>query len=159
MTFINRAVRLILGDVTIGALDYFRNSERGVAWGGPFNGQEGRQALFRELIDRCGPSVILETGSYLGTTTEFMAESGLPIYSIEYSARNYGFSRARLWRRRNVRLRRGDSRAVLRTLFAGPLRTARSGSLFAYLDAHWNADLPLAEELDIVFGQCPGASS
>src|SRR5206468_11787016 len=26
-----------------------------------------------------------------------------------------------------------------------------------YLDAHWNADLPLAEEIDIIFSRCPSA--
>jgi len=31
-------------------------------------------------------------------------------------------------------------------------RTLGHGGLFAYLDAHWEADLPLAEELEIVFG-------
>jgi hypothetical protein len=34
-------------------------------------------------------------------------------------------------------------------------RTA--SNLFIYLDAHWNADLPLADELDIVFNACPPA--
>jgi hypothetical protein len=41
--------------------------------------------------------------------------------------------------------------------FDGPLRRARNHSLFVYLDAHWNDDLPLAEELEIVFGACPNA--
>ena len=30
-----------------------------------------------------------------------------------------------------------------------------SCTLFFYLDAHWNDDLPLAEEIDLVFSQCP----
>jgi hypothetical protein len=30
-------------------------------------------------------------------------------------------------------------------------------TLFIYLDAHWGNDLPLAEELEIVFGACEGA--
>ena len=42
-------------------------------------------------------------------------------------------------------------------LFDGPLRGSRNHSLFVYLDAHWNDDLPLAEELEIVFGACPNA--
>jgi hypothetical protein len=48
-------------------------------------------------------------------------------------------------------------RKSLRMLFDGPLRWARNHSLFVYLDAHWNDDLPLAEELEIVFGACPNA--
>ena len=30
-------------------------------------------------------------------------------------------------------------------------------SLLVYLDAHWKDDLPLAEELEIVFDNCPNA--
>ena len=86
-----------------------------------------------------------------------MAETGLPLYSVEGLARNYGFSRARLWRKRNVHLYHGDSREVLRRLFAGKLRNLRDHTVFAYLDAHWNADLPLREELEIIFDHCPAA--
>jgi hypothetical protein len=32
-----------------------------------------------------------------------------------------------------------------------------SRALFFYLDAHWNVDLPLAEEIDLVFRRCPAA--
>ena len=38
-----------------------------------------------------------------------------------------------------------------------PLRSVTGSTLFFYLDAHWNADLPLAEELEIVFARCPAA--
>ena len=94
---------------------------------------------------------IIETGTYLGTTTEFMATTGLPIYTIERHPRQYGFARARLWWKRNVKLRHGDSRAELRRLFEGPLEGLADAALFFYLDAHWNEDLPLAEELDTIF--------
>jgi hypothetical protein len=52
-----------------------------------------------------------------------------------------------------------DSRAGLRRLFAGPLRALSSRTLFFYLDAHGyvSDDLPLAEEIDIVFSRCPSA--
>ena len=54
-------------------------------------------------------------------------------------------------------LLRGDSRQALRKLFDGPLRSLRVSTIFFYLDAHWNADLPLAEELEIIFSRCPAA--
>jgi hypothetical protein len=93
----------------------------------------------------------------LGTTTEVMAETGLPIYTIEANPRYYGFARARLWWKPNVKLRQGDSRAELRRLFEGPLECLRKAPLFFYLDAHWNEDLPLAEEIDIIFGRSSSA--
>jgi hypothetical protein len=139
----------------LGVTDYFRFPEQRASWGGPFNGQSGRQELFRGLINAVAPVAIIETGTYRGTTTELMAESGVPIYSVEGLARNYGFSRARLWRTKDVHLYRGDSRKFLRQLFAGKLRSLRGRTVFAYLDAHWDADLPLREELEIIFDHCP----
>jgi hypothetical protein len=123
----------------------------------PFNGQRSRQDLFHNLIEKFAPIAIVETGTYLATTTEFMAKTGLPIFSVESDARNYGLARARLWWHRNVHLLRGDSRAALRTLFHGPLRGARDHKLLIYLDAHWKEDLPLAEELEIIFSGFPNA--
>jgi ABC-type multidrug transport system ATPase subunit len=40
----------------------------------------------------------------------------------------------------------GDSREALRALFDGPLGSANDEVLFAYFDAHWNIDLPLAAQ-------------
>jgi hypothetical protein len=150
-------MRHLLGDKAIGVINYLRFPSRGAAWGGPFNGQLARRALFRDIIINSRPSVIVETGTYLGTTTDFLADTGLPIYSIEADPRNYGFARARLWRRRNVTLLQGDSRETLRKLINGPLRALASSSLFFYLDAHWNYDLPLAEELELIFSRCSAA--
>jgi len=144
-------------DQALGVVDFIRFPARGSAWGGPFNGQPARQALFRQLINRLGPAAIIETGTFLGTTTAFMAETGLPVFTVEGDPRNFGFAKARLWRQRQVTIRHGDSREVLPLLFDGPLRPLREQILFAYLDAHWDADLPLAEELEIVLSRCPAA--
>jgi predicted O-methyltransferase YrrM len=150
-------LRPLLGDQLLGVIEYAVHPDRGAAWGGAFNGQPFRQALFWALIKRLEPAAIVETGTYLGTTTELMAETGLPIFTIEAQPRYYGFARARLRRQRNVTLLRGDSRAALRSLVNGPLRSFAGRTLFFYLDAHWNDDLPLAEELDIIFTCCPAA--
>ena len=40
---------------------------------GPFNGQRRRQELFTELVLELGITSIVETGTYLGVTTYFMA--------------------------------------------------------------------------------------
>jgi predicted O-methyltransferase YrrM len=141
----------------LGAIEYARYPNRADAWGGPFNGQPLRQALFSALIRQLEPAAIVETGTYLGTTTEFLAETGLPVFTIEAHPCRYGFARARLWRRRNITLLYDDSRTAVRKLFDGPLHDLANHILFFYLDAHWNDDLPLLEELNIVFGRCPNA--
>src|SRR5690349_17093326 len=98
----------------MGELDFIRNPNRGVAWGGPFNGQPIRKQLFHELMRLVPPVAIVETGTFLGTTTELLAETGLPVFTVESFPRNYGFARARLKARQNVKLLRDDSRHALR---------------------------------------------
>jgi hypothetical protein len=140
----------------IGIIDYLRSPDLGAGWG-PFNGQTARQALFVEIIAKTRPHAIVETGTFLGVTTELMSQTGLPVFTIELHPRNYGFARARFWRKRNVKLLRGDSRTGLLTCFDRALHSLSGSTVFFYLDAHWNDDLPLAEEIDIVFSRCPSA--
>jgi hypothetical protein len=149
-----RALRRLLSEQTIGLIYYIRSPDRGTGWG-PFNGQTARQALFVDIITNIRPHAIVETGTFLGDTTELMSQTGLPVFTFELNPRNYGYARARFWRTRNVKLLHGDSRTGLRRLFEGALHSLSSGTLFFYLDAHWNDDVPLAEELDIIFGRCP----
>ena len=155
---VKAGVRRVIPPRILGAIDYVRRPSHATEWGGPFNGQPARQALFHEIIAKLRPHAIVETGTHLGTTTEFMAQTGLPVYTVEADPRYYGFVRARFWRTHNaITLLHGDSRAALRELFDGPLQDTAHRRLFFYLDAHWNEDLPLAEEVDIVFGECPVA--
>jgi predicted O-methyltransferase YrrM len=151
MAFNFRHIRDILG----GELDFLLNRQEKNVWGGPFNGQEGRLEIYKSIINIVMPRLILETGTYRGTTTEFMATSGPPVFTIEGNSRNYGFSRARLRRLRNVNVRLGDSRDQIRHILRRRHRAGIYGPVFAYLDAHWNADLPLAEEIDIIFNFAP----
>jgi hypothetical protein len=48
-----------------------------------------------EIIANTRPDAIVETGTFLGVTTELLSETGLPVFSIELHPRNYGFVRAR----------------------------------------------------------------
>jgi hypothetical protein len=144
---------------TIGMLEYVKSPDRGAEWG-PFNGQSARQALFVDILAKTQPLALVETGTSLGATTALMSQTGLPVFTIERYPRHYGFARARFWRKRNVRLLNGDSAIVLRKLFDGPLQALSSRTLFFYLDAHghwYGDDLPLADEIDIVFRRCPSA--
>ena len=139
-----------LNPVQIGALKFRQQPALGRAWGGPMNGQRWRCLMFAELVHRIAPKAIVETGTYLGTTTEWLAAFQLPVFTCEAHPENYGFSKARLQAIPNVRVLRADSRTFLTQLLSSPVGEGRN--LF-YLDAHWNADLPLAEELEIIFGR------
>ena len=150
-------LKRMVGEPALGALDYLRHPELRDRWGGPFNGQSARVALFRSLVAKLKPRAIIETGTYHGTTTEFMAQTGLPIFTVESHPRDYGFSRARLLRYRHVTVRQDDSRQFLSGLFHGPLQSFADQTLFAYLDAHGEKDLPLADEIDLIFRHCRAA--
>jgi FkbM family methyltransferase len=158
---LQRKVRAIarnaLSEQTTGMINYYRLPERKNEWGGPFNGQRYRQQLFKSILSSVKPAAIIETGTYLGATTAYMARERVPIYTIESQPHNYGFARARLWWRPNVTMRLGDSRAELQSLLEGPLRAIRHRAIFVYLDAHWKDDLPLREELHVVFSRCSNA--
>jgi hypothetical protein len=85
---------------------------------------------------------------------------GLPVFTIEADPENYGFARARFWHKKltgTVKLLRGDSRSALRELFSRDLRSLENYPLLFYLDAHWGDDLPLAEEIDIIYDRCSSA--
>jgi hypothetical protein len=101
---------------------------------------------------------IVETGTYRGTTTEWMAAFQVPIFTCEISEENFSFAQARLLPIPNVNVTLGDSREFLRCLMKGPLLlNAQQETIIFYLDAHWNSDLPLVEEIDTIFDFCPRA--
>lgn len=158
MTKLRRILRRtgsrLLGDRLLGAVDYYLRPQYNMAWSGPFNGQLARQQLFESIVKNIHPHALVETGTYFGITTEFMAMTGLPVFTVEMDPRRFGYARARFWNRRNVTVLQGDSRLGLQHLFTSSLQQFAEEPLFFYLDAHWNDDLPLAEELDLVFSRC-----
>ena len=119
------------------------------SWGGPFNGQAGRTAIMESILKRCAIQNVVETGTFRGTTTEFLAKRVTGrVYSCESQPRYFLYSRRRLEPLSNVDVHLGDSRAFLQTLLSTDVpRQART--LF-YLDAHWSIDLPLASEIEII---------
>lgn len=150
-------VPALVGQANFGRLEYLLFSNRRASWGGAFNGQAGRQAIFASIVTAIAPAMILETGTFRGTTTAFMAEADVPIITIEGNPRYYGFARMQLRRFQNVDLRLGDSRIEARRALKMYEAQAAHGPMFAYLDAHWEANLPLADELDIIFSASPDA--
>jgi predicted O-methyltransferase YrrM len=148
----------VIGRRRFGALSYALWPGRRFTWGGPFNGQACRCLLFAALVERLRPVAIVETGTFLGTTTEWMAGFQVPVITCENSAECFGFARARLRPLRNVTITLGDSREFLRGLPQDKRFDASNATILFYLDAHWNADLPLAAEIDIVFNSCPKAA-
>lgn len=111
------------------------------------NGQRGRQELVRELFRTLPFELVVETGCYRGNTTEFLwYMSGVPTYSVDRN-KAYAASTRRRLRHTGARIVTGDSPEFLRDLTKS---TDLKALTFFYLDAHWRAELPLAEEVSII---------
>lgn len=150
-----RGVTRYLPAKLAGRLDLLRPSYW-ASWGGPLNGQERRQEIVRELAREVRFDRVIETGTYRGTTTEFFsAVFGVPVATVEANLRHFTYSSRRLAVHRHVTVELGDSRAFLRRLVEAP--ATRAETVFIYLDAHWEDDLPLAEELQIIASGWPRA--
>ena len=133
----------------VALVEYTCMPRRRASWGGPFNGQERRQQIFLEILGATDVSAIVETGTYRGTTTAFMAQScDRPVFTVEAQARFLYYAKLNLRSLASVRFSLGDSRDFLRDL-ANDTLVPKKG-VFFYLDAHWEKDLPLLEEIELI---------
>lgn len=131
---------------TAARVDLMRPSFR-ASWGGPLNGQEARRAVVRAIARAVDVDAVLETGTYRGTSTEFFrAVFGVPVETVEANPRFHSYSRRRLAFDTEIAVVLGDSRTFLQD----NARRRAGETPFIYLDAHWEEDLPLREELNIV---------
>jgi hypothetical protein len=112
------------------------------------NGQARRREMVQAVAAALPVSAIVETGTFRGQTTAFFATLGVPVWTTEISRRFYLYARRRLSHDSRVELSLQDSRAFLRDL-ARRADVPHERVLF-YLDAHWEVDLPLREELEII---------
>jgi hypothetical protein len=156
---VSSVLRRILGDERFGDLLYFyylykpNSTKRAFSH---FNGQIYRQRIFEELLKNVGFDVLVETGTYFGNTTEYLARTGLPVYSVEVNRRFHRHAARTFSGQQNqVHLYQDSSPKFLRML-------ANDNSLsmtrpFFYLDAHWYNNLPLAQELDVIYGKWKNA--
>jgi hypothetical protein len=150
----------LIGKKNAGRLDYLLGRKSKDAWG-PLNAQTFRQRVYADIMTQIDFEAIVETGTYRGTTTEFFAKSGLPVYSVELDPRAYGYASLRFFNRRDqVHLFHGDSPEFLRDLANDP--DFPKSNVFFYLDAHVQDSsryhkAPLVEELEVIFTKWTGA--
>ena len=146
-------LKKIVGQEFLGFCDYLVFPKYKKSWGGPFNGQKFRQKMFLQIINCFDISLIVETGTFRGTTTEFMSNnSSAKVISVESNKRIYGYSKIRFLFNNKIDLKYNDSRKFLSEVLDDT--NLWSQYIFFYLDAHWENDLPLIGELEIIFGRC-----
>lgn len=113
-------------------------------FGEPFNGQAVRRRTFDFLVEKFNPGVIVETGTFLGFTTRCLAGYGLPTYTVEVSPRVRTAAASALADLENVTLIWGDSAEAVGKLAEEP----GLDRPLAYLDAHWEKNVPLNAEVE-----------
>ncbi len=147
---VKQIAKRLVGEANLGRLEFFRQPLLRESWGGPFNGQKYRLRIFFDLLYQFPIRGIVETGTFRGTTTALFAATGLPVYSSEIEGRAFAYSTMRFWLYgSSLHLHHADSRSFLRDLSQDP--SVPKDDVFFYLDAHWGDDLPLLEELEIIF--------
>ncbi len=134
----------------VGAIEYYLRPGLKKQFGGPFNGQQFRRQVFCELAEVLGFDGVIECGTYRGTTTPLLQQvSGVQVDTVEADGRLFGYCQTRFARVPRIKTHHDDSRSALRRLVTEPRLQGRR--VFVYLDAHWREDLPLREELEILF--------
>ncbi len=115
----------------------------------PFNGQARRISSIFALADAFAPTHVIETGTYLGSSTPYLASvADGPTYTIEIE--EHFATRARRRFEDNhpalqIELVLGDSaRQIVNVLQRIP---AQDSAVLAYLDAHWLDQIPTTSEL------------
>ncbi len=143
-----------LPPTVVGTLDLVLPHE-GKGWSGALNGQDGRKAVVRQIAAKVDVRLVIETGSFRGYSTRFFARAfKCPVWTVEANPRWHAHTRARLALSRRVTVTHGDSRECLRALTK---QADRGDVVFAYLDAHWEQDVPLREEIALIASTWPRA--
>ena len=113
-----------------------------------FNGDVLRARIVAELYRVAGCTAFVETGTFRGTTTILAARLfGGRVWSCELNRRSWFISRIRCLPYKRISIVREDSRRFLRGMAN---RLGPSDIPMFYLDAHWNTDLPLREEVGFI---------
>ena len=110
----------------------------------PLNGQKIRKKLVSQIINEFKPNKLIETGTYLGNTLEFLLTFNIPTYSVEINEKYYLIAKSRFINQKNLNLILDSSITFLSNL------SNIEDDVFVYLDSHWYEDLPLEQELDIL---------
>lgn len=111
----------------------------------PLNSQAKRRECLEKLLAYFAPQAIVETGTYLGTSTLFFAAnapSSCPVHTVELDDFYYRFAKKRFERKGvDINIHKMSSEAFLEGTRFDVER------LFCYLDAHWYKYLPIREEI------------
>ncbi len=117
--------------------------------GQPFNGDIYLADEFRKLRDKHGINYVIETGTYHGHTTQWLAENFKQVYTIESNIKHIKIA-GEYWQSKpnsrvnSIGLFEADSSVYLIDVIN---EVPEKSPLMIFLDAHWYAN-PVLAELD-----------
>jgi SAM-dependent methyltransferase len=120
-----------------------------------------KRYLLLEKLRSCNLNVVIETGTFLGDTTHFLAARGYNVVTVEIEPRLAAWARARFGGVANVRVVEGDSEQLMTELIADLDQPA----LF-YLDGHYSSgqtgrgqhETPVVKEVEAILRDAPSGS-
>ena len=89
---------------------------------------------------------VVETGTFVGETTNFLSKCFEEVHTIEIVEENMRKAQEVLKEKENIHFHLGSSNAVLKDI----LPQIENKRTVFYLDAHWNKYWPLLDELDAI---------
>jgi len=118
----------------------------------PLNGQLNRQLTMSNIALAYKPEIVIETGTYVGSSTPYLASlAGNQMITIESQgkflaqAKNH-FIHLGLFAGK-ISIIHGDSSVEINKVLR---QIPRENKILFYLDAHWDSVLPLKEELELI---------
>lgn len=111
----------------------------------PFAGDVSVCETVAELARKHRIASIIETGTYHGATTRFLAGLGVPVLTVESDRENFAQACVNLADVRNATPVLGSSAVLLPDLIEHSKRP-----ILFFLDAHWGKSWPLLDELAMI---------
>lgn len=121
--------------------DYIEQNRQG------FEGDEIARERFKALIAANEIRIVVETGTFLGSTTKHFSEWVQGVYTIENNPEYYRAAQAELGKLENVQQFQGNSAEILEVILQELNPTDK---VFFFLDAHWEDFNPLLDELSLI---------
>ena len=117
-------------------------------WYDPFHGDPRLQSLVDDIIRDCRISFFVETGTFVGDTTKFVASRHpyVKVLTCEINRRWYLLARRFCRGLNNIEFFRGESP----TFLAGIRGSLLNERVLFWLDAHWRNHWPLVDETKVV---------
>lgn len=110
-------------------------------------GFEGDESLAQEITKaKKGIKVCVETGTYLGGSTKRFSQMFDKVYTIEFLQENFDKAKQHLQGCENVKQYLGSSAIEIYNV----LSEIKEKKVFFFLDAHWQNDCPLIDELQAI---------